>query len=139
MKLTPRSDDDAKRLAKRPLLPVGWHEGRITEAVEKVSKRGNPMIEVTLLIPEADGSERTVRDWFTDSPLGALKFRHAAEAVGALANYDAGEIGAADFPGHDVQVKVTVVKRRGYPDANAVEDYAPAEAGRVVNLREAAG
>ena len=68
--------------------------------------------------------------------MGALKLRHAAEAVGALAKYEAGEIGAADFPGHDVQVKLTVQKRRGYPDANAVEDYAPAEAGRVVNLRE---
>ena len=68
--------------------------------------------------------------------MAALKLRHAAEAVGALAKYDAGEIGAADFPGHDVQVKLTVQKRRGYPDANAVEDYAPAEAGRVVNLRE---
>jgi hypothetical protein len=138
MKLTPRSDDDAKRLAKRALLPVGWHEGRITEAVEKVSKRGNPMIEITLLIPEADGNERTVRDWFTDSPLAALKLRRAAEAVGALAKYDAGEISASDFPGFDVKVKLAVQKRRGYPDANAIEDYAPAEARQVVNLRQAA-
>ena len=65
------------------------------------------MIEITLLIPAADGSERTLRDWFTDSPLGALKLRHAAESVGALAKYDAGEIGAADFPGHDLKVKLT--------------------------------
>ena len=138
MKLTPRSDDDAKRLAKRELLAPGWHKARITEAVEKRSKRGNPMIETTNLIPADDGSERTVRDWFTDSPLAALKLRRAAEAVGALAKYEMGEISAADFPGHDVQVKLTVQKRRGYPDANAVEDYAPAEeAGRLVNLRDA--
>ena len=137
MKFTPRSNDDAKRLAKRALLAPGWHKARITEAVEKTSKRGNEMIETTNLIPAADGSERTVRDWFTDSPLAALKLRRAAEAVGALAKYEAGEISAADFPGHDVQVKVIVVKRRGYPDANGLEDYAPAEAGEVVNLREA--
>jgi hypothetical protein len=139
MRLTPRNEDDAKRLAKRTLLPIGWHEGRITEAVEKRSKRGNDMIEITVMVPAEDGSERTIRDWFTDSPLGALKFRHAAEAVGALAKYDAGEIGATDFPGHDLKVKLTVQKRRGYPDANAVEDYAAAEAGRVVNLRSAGG
>jgi hypothetical protein len=139
MKLTPRNEDDAKRLAKRSLLAVGWHAARITEAVEKPSKRGNEMIEITLLIPAEDG-ERTIRDWFTDSPLAALKLRRAAEAVGALAKYEAGEISASDFPGFDVKVKLTVQKRRaaGYPDANAVEDYAPAEAGQVVNLRQAA-
>ena len=51
MKLTPRNEDDAKRLAKRALLPAGWHKGRITEAVEKRSKRGNDMIEITVIDP----------------------------------------------------------------------------------------
>jgi hypothetical protein len=37
MKFTPRSNDDAKRLAKRALLAPGWHKARITEAVEKTS------------------------------------------------------------------------------------------------------
>ena len=76
------------------------------------------MIEVTVIVPAADGSERTLRDWFTDSPLGALKLRHTAEAVGALAKYEAGEIAAADLAGHDVRVKISIEKRRGYPDAN---------------------
>jgi hypothetical protein len=137
MRLTPRDEAEAERTAKRALLPAGWHDGRIAEAVEKRSRRNNEMIEVTVIIPAADGSERTLRDWFTDSPLGALKLRHAAEAVGALAKYDAGEIGQAEFPGHDVRVKVSIEKRRGYPDANRIEDYAAATAGRVVNLRGA--
>jgi hypothetical protein len=137
MRLTPRNEAEAERTAKRALLAVGWHDGEITEAVEKRSKRGNEMIEVTVIIPAADGTERTLRDWFTDSPLGALKLRHAAEAVGALAKYESGEIGQAEFPGHAVRVKVSIEKRRGYPDANRIEDYAAATAGRVVNLRGA--
>ena len=34
-----------------------------------------------------------------------------------------------------MQVKISVEKRRGYPDSNKIDDYAAAVAGRVVNLR----
>jgi hypothetical protein len=147
MIIKPRSEADAMKAAKATPLPPGWYHGRITCAAGKRSKRGNDMIELTVIVPAEDGSERTIRDWFTDSPLAALKIRHAAEAVGALAKYEAGEIAAADLAGdavgagqgHDVRVKLIVEKRRGYADANRIVDYAAAEAGRVVNLREAAG
>jgi hypothetical protein len=134
MKTTPRSAEEAAKVSRRALLPAGWHDGRIAEAVEKPSKRGNDMIEITVIVPDADGNERTLRDWLTDSSLGALKLRHAAEAVGALAKYEAGQIGQGDLAGHDVRVKVSIEKRRGYPDSNRIEDYA-ATPGRVVNLR----
>ena len=131
------SERRRRKAARQARAAAGWLARRPDHrSRRKASKRGNDMIEITLLIPAEDGSERTIRDWFTDSPLGALKFRHAAEAVGALAKYDAGEIGAADFPGHDLKVKLTVQKRRGYPDANAARGLRAAEAGRVVNLRE---
>lgn len=137
MRLTPRSEADAAKAARRTLLKPGMHDARIVEAVEKPSKAGNDMIELAVIVLDADGNERTLRDWLTNSTLGALKLRHAAEAVGALARYDAGEIGQADFPGHDVRVKISIEKRRGYPDANRIDDYAAAAASRVVPLREA--
>src|ERR1700730_14683802 len=93
------------------------------------------MIELTVVVPDAAGNERTLRDWLTDTTLGAAKLRHACEAVGALARYEAGEIGQADFPGHDVRVKISVEKRRGFPDQNRIDDYAAASDSRVVNLR----
>jgi hypothetical protein len=133
---TPRTEEAAQKASLRELLAAGWHYGRITESVEKLSKRGAEMIENTVVVPDAEGNERTLRDWLMgDSSLGALKLRHAAEAVGALAKYEAGVIGQDDFPGHDVRVKVSIEKRRGYPDQNRIEDYAAATAGRVVNLR----
>jgi hypothetical protein len=135
MRLTPRSEADAVKAARRSLLKPGWHDARITEAVEKPSKAGNDMIEVTSVVLDADGNERTLRDWLTDTTFGALKLRHAAEAVGALAQYEAGEIGQADFPGHDVSVKISVEKRRGYPDSNKIDDYRAAAAAGVVKLR----
>jgi hypothetical protein len=51
----------------------------------------------------------------------------------------AGEISAADFPGHAVRVKLGVEKRRGYPDRNVIEDYAAAPASGVVTPLRAAG
>jgi hypothetical protein len=73
----------------------------------------------------------------TDTALGAAKLRHACEAVGALDRYESGEITQDDFPGHDVQVKIIIEKRRGFPDQNRIVDYRPATAGRVLNLRTA--
>lgn len=94
------------------------------------------MIELTIIVPDAQGNERTLHDWLTNSSLGALRLRHAAAACGALPKYEAGEIDQGDFPGHDVRVKVSIAKQRGYPDKNKIEDYAVAvAAGRVVNLR----
>jgi hypothetical protein len=136
MKTTARSETEAVRASSRTLLRAGWHDdARIVEAVEKPSKRGNDMIELTVVVPDAAGEERTLRDWLTDTTLGAAKLRHACEAVGALARYEAGEIGQADFPGHDVRVKISVEKRRGFPDQNRIDDYAAASDPRVVNLR----
>jgi hypothetical protein len=136
MKTTPRTEADAQKASRRALLKAGWHDdARITEAVEKPSKAGNDMIELIVVVPDADGNERTLRDWLTDSALGALKLRHAAEAIDALSKYEAGEIGQADFPGHEVRVKISIEKRRGYPDTHKIDDYAAAVAGRVVNLR----
>jgi hypothetical protein len=138
MRVTPKSEADAVKAARRSLLKPGWHDARITEAIEKLSKAEKDMIELTIMVREADGNERTLRDWLTASDRGAAKLRHAAEAVGALAQWEAtGEIGQADFPGHDVQVKIIVQKRRGWPDSNQVEDYRAAAASGVVNLRQA--
>ena len=135
MKTTPRNEADAARASSRALLKAGWHDAHIAEAVEKPSKRGNDMIELRVLIPDGEGNDRTLRDWLTNTSLGAAKLRHACAAVDALARYEAGEIGQADFPGHDVRVKIAIERRRGYPDQNRIEDYAPAAVSRFVNLR----
>lgn len=135
MRTTFRTEAEAHSVSRRELLS-GWQDARIIEAVEKPSKRGNDMIVITVIIRDADGNERTFLDWLTDTPLGAVKLRHACEAVGALARYESGEIVQADFPGHDVRVKIGIEKKRGYPDRNLIADYA-ASASPVVALRSA--
>lgn len=136
MRTTPRSEDEAKRASSRTLLKPGWHDARITEALEKLSKAGNDTIELTVVIRDAAGLERTLRDWLSDRDRAAAKLRSCCNAVDALDRYKAGEISQEDFPGHDVQVKISVEKRRGYPDQNRIDDYRAASSP-VVNLRAA--
>ncbi len=124
MKVEVRSETDARKAALRKLLSAGQYEARIIEAFETTSKAGNDMIELLVSVRCPDGSEREFRDWLVSNDRGALKLRHAAEAVGALAKYQAGEIGQEDFVGHHVRVKIVVEKKRGYPDQNRIEDYA---------------
>lgn len=131
MKTSAFTEAQAQKESTRKLLSAGWKDGEITDALEKPSKRGNDMIEISVMI--RDAQERSLRDWLTNTALGAAKLRHACAAVGALAKYEAGEIGQADFPGHTVRVKIGIKKTRGYPDSNVIEDYAAADSS-VVSL-----
>lgn len=131
MKTTVRTEAEAVRASERKLLKPGWHDGTITDALEKLSRAGKDCIELSVTV-----GDRTFRDWLSDADRGAAKLRHACEAVGALARYEAGAIGQDDFPGHDVQVKIGIQKgTRAFPgDRNIIEDYRAAADSRVVNL-----
>ena len=39
------------------------------------------MIEVVVTVPDGRGGERLFKDYLTSTPLGALRLRHACEAV----------------------------------------------------------
>jgi hypothetical protein len=126
------SDAEAKQAGA--LLEDGWHSGRITEAVEKLSQNKKPMIEQSVLV-----RGRTLRDWLMANDRGAAKLRSCCKAVGALDAYEAGEISQDLFPGHDVEVLIIVEKRRGFPDQNRIAEYRAPVASSVVNLNRAAG
>ncbi len=130
----PLSDRDAARAAK-PQLWRGSFPAEFTAAWETKSKRDNDMIAVTLAV--FNGAEqREFRDWFTASERSAAKVRHACEAVGKLASYEAGVIAADDFPGQRVQVVLDVEKgRAGFPARSVIVDYRAAT--DVLNLRAA--
>jgi hypothetical protein len=131
MRTSGRSESEAQQAARPVLLRPGWYDGECREAAEGPSKNGNDRIEVVFVV-----SEREFRDYLTDVGRGGLKLRHACAAVGALAKYEAGEIAAADFPGHVCRLRIGVEKRRGWPDRNVIEDYMPADTA-VVPLRSA--
>ena len=137
MKTSAFTEAQAQKESTRKLLSAGWKDGEITDALEKPSKRGNDMIELSVMIRDAQGNEeRSLRDWLTNTSLGAAKLRHACAAVGALAKYEAGEIGRADFPGHTVRVKIGIKKNPWLPGLQCHRGLCP---GRGVPRRPSAG
>lgn len=115
----------------------GWYSGRIDAARETLSKAQNECFELSVIVRDAAGNERSFRDWLTATKFGLLKLRHCIEAVGTLEKYNAGEeITEDDFPGHEVDVKLSIEKKRGFPDRNIIEDYRAA-ASEFANLRPA--
>ena len=135
MKTTIRTEKEAMRASMRPrVIKPDWYPALITEAFETVAKSsGKECIELTVMV-----GDRTFRDWLSDADRVAAKLRHCCQACGddVLARYEAsGEVTQDDFPGHEVEVKITVVKQRGWPDQNRIEDYRAPAARRVVNLR----
>ena len=138
MKTTPRTEDEAKRASSRTLLKAGVsYTALIAEAVEKLSRGGNPMIELLLLVQLPDGSEQELRDWLVDLPAGAAKLRSAVVAVDALDHFDAGCIEADDFSGRTVLIRCGIEKRRGQPDRNYVEQYRAVASSVVTSIRSA--
>lgn len=122
--------------ASRTALKAGLYPARIEEAAEKLSKRGNPMIELLVAVQDGAGGERKIPDYLTDTDMGAAKLRGCCVAVGALDAYECSEILPEMFPGKDVIVRVGVQRQRGYPDRNYIESYRPV-AAPVAQLRSA--
>ena len=121
------TEADAVRAAKRTLLKPGIHPARIVEAFERPSEKGNDVMELTFEM--TDG--RHLKAWLSNTKMGQLVLRHAADAVGQLAAYDAGSLSQDMFPGHDVRLRLSIRKRRGYPDSNQVDDILSADSSVV--------
>ena len=133
MKTSGLSEADALRASKHTLLKPGWIDGaHIATANEYLSRRENETIELELLVPDGSGGERIIKTWLTGAARGAVLLRHTCEAIGAMAQHDAGEVSPHLFPGHVVAVKVGIRKQRGFSDQNCIDDIR-ASAG-VVNL-----
>ena len=135
----PRSDAELLReaTAQRKAWKAGLYSATCLEAGERPSKRGNDMIETVWAVSDGEGNVREHHDYFTDTPVAALKLRHCCEATDCLAQYEAGEVRAEMFPGREVTVQLGVEKRRGYPERNIILDYRPATSHVVTPLRNA--
>ena len=134
---TPPTEAEAKRAANPAPPPAGQHHAIITEASEGVSPRGNETLRLLAEVTDAKGAVYRLQDWLSATPRGALRLRHAAAAVGALDDFEAGHLSAQQFVGREVVVTTEIERKKGYPPRAVIVDYAPATASRVVNLRDA--
>jgi hypothetical protein len=131
------SESEAQKASRKGTWKPGWYPSYIVDAREKVSNAGNDCFELTHLVRNAAGDERSIRDWLVATNRGLLKLKHAIEAVGASGKYNAGEeITEGDFADNNVEVRLGIEKKRSF-DRPIIEDYRAA-ASPVVNLRSVA-
>ena len=105
-------------------LPEGQYEATVTETQESVSKKGDPMIVVTLTIYKPTGGEKTIKDWIV-APWWKLK--KLAKACGRLAEFEGGEFRDGQYVGSTLMVDLEVESSDKYGDQNRIVAYSPVE------------
>ncbi len=131
---TPKSDEEinaARNAAlNAALMPDGIYKFKVKDALEEVSKKGNPQIKVTLGVTDLDGDERTITDYLLGSEQMIYKLKSFCEAIGMLAEYEKGSLEPSkmwDKVGHaNINTSKGQAKPDGsgyYNDKNSVKSY----------------
>lgn len=122
MKVTPVT---AKQAEAMGLIPRSLQDFEVLTADEETSKSGNEMLKVKLGI-EHDGRTRWVTDYLVATEGMAYKVRHFAESIGLLAEYEAGDLHAADVRGRAGRCRVGIEPAKDdFPAKNKIIDYVP--------------
>lgn len=132
MKFTPKSDEQlnqeqTERLNKF-VLPAGTVvDYEIKEAMNKVSKAGNDMIEIHVDVYNDKGDAIGIRDWIGEWNIHKLK--RICEANGMLDRYEAGQVDDYDLVGKTGKAKLGIQKGTQkedgsfYADRNNIQEY----------------
>ena len=118
MKFVPKTADE---LARDNLLPAGVYPFEVIEAVDTLSKVGNEMIKLKLMVFGPDGETPHVFDYLLEKL--AYKLRHFAEFTGLLPQYEAGELTAIHCLNKQGYVKLAIEEQEGFSPKNSVKDY----------------
>lgn len=125
---------DDNTLRGEMLWPEGIYDFTVTQAEEKTSNSGNPMIVVDLLCYGDGGKTFTLKDYLMVQ-MASLQFKvkHFCDSTGLLRQYNAGSLSAFDCEGVNGQVRIGVQPAKGeYGPKNAVKDYVvPDEAVQI--------
>jgi hypothetical protein len=104
------------------LLPAGTYDFEVISAEDKISSKGNPMMEVKLKIWTSTGAVRMVTDYLMESM--GFKLIHFAGEIGMAAEYMNGNLDPQDVVGKCGKVQLRVDEADGnFPPKNSVKDY----------------
>jgi len=106
----------------RFLWPAGEYDFEVMNADDAISKKGNEMIVLDVNAYNTDGEFLSIKDYLME--VMEFKLRHAAESMGLLEKYEAGELEALDFQGKTGRLRLKVGKKvEGYKQRNEIADY----------------
>jgi len=131
--------DEAEAMQERfQLLPKGEYDAVIVKSEDKVSSNsGNPMMDMTLHVYDAQGHEHPVRDFLVFTRTMMWKAIHCAESAGVIDQYKSGRLCSNIIQCKTVRIKLGIEEGKEipedklgdrspgdkYPDKNKVEDY----------------
>jgi hypothetical protein len=112
-----------KELNQKDLLKEGIYDFEVGQAVDKVSKAGNEMIQLDLTVYDSNGKKYYIYDYILES--FPKKFHHAVKACGLLKGNKELDLYATDFIGKcgKVQVGIEADKTGQFWDRNVILDY----------------
>lgn len=126
MRFSPKTQVEIdQEIAKFAAWPRGSYDFEIAGAIDDVSKNGNEMIVLDLVIYNSHGDKKKLKDYLVEAM--PVKFRHLCHAVGLHDAYEGGIVAAHDFIGRTGKVTLQIEKKDPYPEKNVVQDYVPAE------------
>lgn len=121
MRFTPVSEEVAAGC-----FPKGEYDAVVAKAEQKVSKKGNDMIELELTVFGPDGVEAKVKDWILSNDTGAYKLQRFCKSSDLWDLYQAGEISADHCKDQNVTVKLGIQDDNAdFPPRNKIVDYMP--------------
>jgi hypothetical protein len=130
------------------LLKEGEYDAVVQTAIDKVSaSSGNPMIDLTLSVYDAEGNTHSVRDFLVFTKSMMWKVIHCASSAGVMMQYTAGRMCSDLMIGKRLRVKVGVEEGKEisadklngkpvgskYPSKNKVEDYIKCDSQAPIN------
>ena len=85
---------DDTQLQTAALIDAGIYDFEIRKAVRKVSKSGNDMAELHLLVWDKSGKDHMIFDYlvFANQPLNIKKIKHFCDTTGLSKEYENGSI-----------------------------------------------
>ena len=117
-------------------LPVGDYDAELTTVIEKTSKAGNPMLEVTWSIMH-NGKVWPVRDYIVN-PGTLYKLKGIARAWQMMQDFESGTFDLQEHVGAIIRVSLRVESSDVYGDKNQIQGYRPTslDAGHKIIKRE---
>jgi uncharacterized protein DUF669 len=113
-----------EEIAKAGLLEKGNYAFCVKNAIEKVSDKGNNMIELQLQIFDTHNKERIIKDWLVDTDTMHYKIKHFCESTGQLDVYMADMLSANACRGKNGHLTLDIKKdNKNGVMVNRVHDY----------------
>lgn len=104
------------------LLPAGTYDFQVVSAEDTVSKKGNDMIALELIVFGDRGEKFEIKDWLLEAM--AYKLKHFCYAVGLGDKYEDGSLTAYDCERRTGRVQLDVEPATGkFFAKNTVADY----------------